>query len=139
MAEACIRCGDCVTACPEGLAPQRLHDWLQAGLPDAAAAAGLGDCTRCGRCSEACPSGIALCETFAAAQAQQAEASREHYGRDAARVRYRTRQARLARDAAERAAQDAERQRAAPSADAVAAAIARAKAKRDAAKGKPAS
>ncbi|HPE88370.1 MAG TPA: RnfABCDGE type electron transport complex subunit C [Spirochaetia bacterium] len=60
----CVRCGDCVDACPEGLSPYRLLKLLRSGRPDEALAAGLGRCSSCGSCSYACRSRIPLVRYF---------------------------------------------------------------------------
>jgi electron transport complex protein RnfC len=126
----CIRCGDCAQACPAGLQPQLLLRELLAGRERAALARGLADCSECGDCDAACPSRIALRPRFAAAK--QAARAREGLlaSAAAARARYEARGARLQRDAQERAQSDAGLVQSATSTDAVAAAIARAQAKR---------
>jgi electron transport complex protein RnfC len=126
----CIRCGDCVEACPAGLQPQLLLRELLALRPAAALARGLADCRECGLCDAACPSRIRLRSRFASAKAAAVE--RESLLRLAAeaRARYEARGARLQRDADERALREATVARDGASTDAVAAAIARAQAKR---------
>lgn len=130
----CIRCGDCARDCPAQLQPQRLLWHWQAKNLDRAENDGLFDCIECGVCDLACPSRIPLTQRFREAKReiglQRARAQRA----DASRRRFEARNARLARDAAERAQRDAERSKRSASADAVAAAIERAKAKRQAPK-----
>lgn len=49
VAAACTRCGDCLTACPEGI--------LRAGsggFPEVDFHSGAGACTFCGACADAC-------------------------------------------------------------------------------------
>ena len=55
-AQACIRCGRCVDACPEGLTPSRLSTLLEADLVEEADAWNLNDCIECGCCTYVCPS-----------------------------------------------------------------------------------
>ena len=65
----CIRCGNCMEACPARLLPQEL---LVAGRrqdPAALAALGLDACIECGACDYVCPSGIPLTAGFVAAKA----------------------------------------------------------------------
>lgn len=61
---ACVRCGDCVVACPEGLDPFRLLKLLRAGWHDDAVAIGLDRCTSCGACAYVCRSRIPLAHIF---------------------------------------------------------------------------
>ncbi|MBP7095750.1 MAG: RnfABCDGE type electron transport complex subunit C [Spirochaetia bacterium] len=73
---ACIRCGACVDACPEGLDPMRLHKLYGSRRLSEMPAAGLSDCTLCGACAYACPSRIPLAQSFSIARARSPEASR---------------------------------------------------------------
>ena len=127
---ACIRCGACADACPRGLLPQML--WLHAltGRDERLAADGLDRCIECGRCEDVCPSRLPLVPRFQAAKAQIAERSTRLAQADVSRARYEARGARLQREAAERTRRDAERKAAVATPDAVAAALARARAKR---------
>jgi len=52
---ACIRCGECVRACPMGLEPFRLSTLSRFGLTDEAAGEGIMNCVECGSCSYVCP------------------------------------------------------------------------------------
>lgn len=54
-AEACMRCGRCVEACPMGLEPYLLAAYGRLGRWDEARAAGVADCIECGSCSYSCP------------------------------------------------------------------------------------
>lgn len=54
--QQCIRCGQCVKACPAGLMPFRLMYLCQAGDLDTAVAEHVKDCILCGSCSYICPS-----------------------------------------------------------------------------------
>jgi electron transport complex protein RnfC len=91
---------------------------------------GLLDCTECGRCDPVCPSRIPLLGIFRIAKrALQAE-ERALAAADAARARYLARQQRLVSEQGERRERQAEQTANAASADAVAAAIERANARR---------
>ncbi len=65
---ACVRCGACVMACPEGLDPQRLHKLIRARCFAEASAAGLARCSSCGACAYVCRSRIPLVQILDAAR-----------------------------------------------------------------------
>lgn len=60
----CIKCGDCVNSCPQGLDPARLFKQLAKGCGSEAEQEGLAECTGCGLCSYVCPSRISLASTI---------------------------------------------------------------------------
>ena len=126
----CIRCGDCATACPENLQPQQLLRDLRAGKLMHARDHGLFECSECGHCDAACPSRIPLLQEFRVAMTTIRERDAQIQEADAARERFERRERRLERETAERAERDTALTQQAASTDAVAAAIARAKAKR---------
>lgn len=96
----CIRCGQCDSACPEGLPVERLW-WVSRGQDlEAAVAAGLDDCIECGLCNPPCPAGIDLTGTFVNARARLANLERADAAAKTARTHVAERQARLARAAA---------------------------------------
>lgn len=57
---ACIRCGRCITACPENLNPTRIAHAVKAGKLDLAAEYYMSACIECGCCSYVCPANIEL-------------------------------------------------------------------------------
>ncbi len=126
----CIRCGFCAAACPENLQPQQLLRDLRAGKLMLAREHGQLECSECGRCDAVCPSHIPLLQNFRVAIATLREREARTLEADAARERFERRQRRLEREAIERAERDSALAEQAASTDAVAAAIARAKAKR---------
>ena len=126
----CIRCGDCADACPSRLLPQLLLRQVRAGQFDAARDQGLPDCIECGCCDLACPSRIPLTAHFRHGRAELRRQAESAQAAEAARQRHLARGERLQREADEREQRHAARA-AATGADAVAAAIARAKARRD--------
>ena len=73
---ACIRCGACVDACPEGLDPMRLYKLYGSRRFSLMPSEGLDDCTLCGACAYACPSRIPLAQSFSIARTRSPEGSR---------------------------------------------------------------
>lgn len=126
----CVRCGDCNRACPEGLPVLALLDALRADRDDLAIAAGIDACTRCAACDAACPSAIPLALRFAQRQALRRDRATLLARAGGARARFDARNLRLQREASAQAERDAARVHDASSGDAVAAAIARANARR---------
>lgn len=133
----CIRCGQCVDVCPVALSPVQLLRDIQAGRLTLAREHGLPDCTECGRCDPVCPSRIPLLESFRNGKRALQAQDRAIATADAARARYLARQQRLVGEQGERREQQADQATNAASADAVAAAIERANARRRARLGKP--
>jgi electron transport complex protein RnfC len=127
--QACIRCGDCATACPVQLHPQRLLLQLRDGHLLEAERDGALTCIECGRCDIVCPSRIPLLQRYRDAKQMIGAATARRAEALAARERYRARQLRLGREEEQRV-ERAERSANLSSADAVAAAIARAQARR---------
>lgn len=67
----CIRCGECVLACPVGLEPLNLHHALRQGNLPLARDEGLDFCIECGICSYVCPSRVPLVSQFQSAKEAQ--------------------------------------------------------------------
>ena len=65
----CIRCGDCIEACPASLLPLDLLVAAGTGQTEALADLGLTECIECGACDYVCPSHIPLTRHFSAAKA----------------------------------------------------------------------
>jgi len=98
--QPCVHCGDCVRACPEALNPEALFFALAQDDFAEARVARLDACSECNRCVEVCPSHIPLPDWFRWGKAELRERARAA----AARERFVARNARLARERAERAA-----------------------------------
>jgi Na+-translocating ferredoxin:NAD+ oxidoreductase subunit C len=126
----CIRCGECARACPARLLPQQLHWYARAAEPARLAQHGLFDCIECGCCDLVCPSHIPLVQQFRWAKGELRAQHDAAAAADAARQRFQARGERLQREAEEQARQQAERSRSASSADAVKAALERARARK---------
>ena len=162
-ARACIRCGDCAVACPVSLLPQQLYWHAKAANNDQLQHHNLFDCIECGACSYVCPSTIPLVQYFRAGKDQIRLQQAKHEKAEQSKRRFENRQQRLERIAAEKEAKrkaNAERaaqlkaareaEKSAPAKpsettmdagkqDAIQAAIERAKARKQAAAGQPAS
>lgn len=55
--EPCLRCGECVRACPMGLQPYLISNLSRRGKIAEAVSEGARDCIECGSCNYSCPSG----------------------------------------------------------------------------------
>jgi len=62
--QACIRCGQCIGACPVGLLPLEMVTRIKKGDYKAADEIGLKDCISCASCSYVCPANIPLVHYF---------------------------------------------------------------------------
>lgn len=65
-ADACVRCGWCIEACPTGVNPAAVLEGVQVGrsmgvgFAREVSAAGVGRCVECGLCQYVCPSRLPL-------------------------------------------------------------------------------
>lgn len=139
--QACIRCSACADACPASLLPQQLFWHAKAKELDKAQDYNLFDCIECGACAYVCPSEIPLVHYYRIAKSEIRVEQEEKQKSDKARDRFEKREARLiaeqqARDEKHRLAAEARKQAMASngdnSKDKIAAALARAKAKKQA-------
>lgn len=64
LAQACVRCGECVGVCPIRLQPQKLYELSKQSDVDDLQDHGLFDCIECGCCDYVCPSNIPLVDYF---------------------------------------------------------------------------
>lgn len=67
-AQACIRCGKCVEACPMALAPLFIRMNAEKRRWEAAQRLHVTDCIECGCCNYICPARLPLVQTFRAAK-----------------------------------------------------------------------
>ncbi|WP_163922175.1 electron transport complex subunit RsxC [Photobacterium sp. Alg240-V54] len=137
---ACIRCSACADACPSSLLPQQLQWYAKDKNYEKCEEYNLSDCIECGACAYVCPSEIPLVQYYRQAKAEIWERKQDEINAERARQRFEAKQQRMERDKAERenrfakAATDRRQQMASTGGDdAVAAAIARVKAKQAAA------
>jgi len=137
--QACIRCGACADVCPASLLPQQLFWHAKAKELDKAQDYNLFDCIECGACAYVCPSEIPLVHYYRIAKSEIRVEQEEKQKSDKARDRFEKREIRLiaeqhARDEKHRLAAEARKQAMASKGnnakDKIAAALARAKAKK---------
>ncbi len=99
----CIRCGNCIEACPIGLLPLEMGAKVRAGDLRGAEALGLSDCISCACCAYVCPSHIPLVQYFAHAKGELWAQERATLRMEATRKLAANRTARLEREAREKA------------------------------------
>jgi electron transport complex protein RnfC len=137
--QACIRCSACADVCPASLLPQQLFWHSKAKELDKAQEYNLFDCIECGACAYVCPSEIPLVHYYRIAKSEIRVEQENKQKSDKARGRFEKREARLvaeqqARDEKHRLAAESRKQAMASGGndakDKIAAALARAKAKR---------
>ncbi|PKG40346.1 electron transport complex subunit RsxC [Psychromonas sp. Urea-02u-13] len=134
----CIRCSECAEACPAHLLPQQLLWYSKSQDHDKLAEYNLSACIECGACAFVCPSHIPLVEYYRVAKAEINVAKNEAQKAEVARIRHEKREARLEqakldRQAKHKAAAEkrkAQLQEKNGGEDLIAAALARAKAKK---------
>ncbi|MEH6711684.1 MAG: electron transport complex subunit RsxC [Paraglaciecola polaris] len=137
--QPCIRCSACADACPVSLLPQQLFWHSKAKELDKAQDYNLFDCIECGACAYVCPSEIPLVHYYRVAKADIRLEQEEKQKSDKARERFESRAGRLvreqeARDEKHRKAAEARKEamqnKGGDAQDKIAAALARAKAKK---------
>ena len=104
MQMPCIRCGECMDACPINLLPQQMYWHSQAGEYEKVEKLNVFDCIECGCCSYVCPSHIPLVQYYRHAKSEIKEI---HFEKDAvqlAKQRYEFRLERIEREKQEREA-----------------------------------
>lgn len=99
----CIRCGHCAQACPMELQPMDLYWYAKAKQFDKVEQFHLFDCIECGCCRYVCPSQIPLVDYYRFAKDEIKSQKQNQTLADAARTRHEARQDRLAREKQERA------------------------------------
>lgn len=134
--QPCIRCADCAEVCPQRLQPQLLWAAQRGDRLATLRQLALNDCIECGACDQVCPSRLPLASRFAAAKQRLAQDDAAQRQAAAARSRHAAHLLRRQRQADEDA-QARERRKALLDAgtdsarpDPVAAALARARARK---------
>lgn len=147
----CIRCARCADACPVNLQPQELYWFAKSDNFEKSREYQLFDCIECGCCSYVCPSNIPLVQYYRYAKSEIIATDKAKEAADLARERNEFKLVRIEREKLERTQKHAERadggklqtklaEANIPTADntddakkaAIAAAIARAKAQKEA-------
>ncbi|MGC2165401.1 MAG: electron transport complex subunit RsxC [Gallionella sp.] len=98
----CIRCSNCVRACPVGLVPLEMAAHIRVGDANGAVKIGLKDCIACGCCSFVCPSHIPLVHYFNFAKGHLMEQERVKLKQEATKKLAVSRSERIARIERER-------------------------------------
>lgn len=99
----CIRCTRCADVCPAELQPQELFRFAKAGDFGRAQEYHLFDCIECGCCSYVCPSHIPLVDFYRYAKSEIWAREKDKRAADLARERHEFRQFRLEREKKEKA------------------------------------
>lgn len=99
----CIRCGQCADVCPAQLLPQELQWSAKAKDQQQLAKLNLFDCIECGACAYVCPSQIPLVHYYRVAKAEIRQQKLLDIKAEKAKVRFEARKERLEREKIARA------------------------------------
>ena len=94
----CIRCGQCSDVCPSQLLPQELQWSAKAKDQQQLTKLNLFDCIECGACAYVCPSQIPLVHYYRVAKSEIRQQKQLDIKAEKAKVRFEARKERLARD-----------------------------------------
>ncbi len=104
MQMPCIRCGECMDACPVNLLPQQMYWHSQSREFDKVEKLNIFDCIECGCCSYVCPSQIPLVQYYRNAKSEIREIQTEEKAVELAKQRHEFKLARIEREKQEREA-----------------------------------
>ncbi|MBO1924053.1 electron transport complex subunit RsxC [Thiomicrorhabdus sp. 6S3-12] len=104
MQMPCIRCGECMDACPVNLLPQQMYWHAQGHEYEKVEKLNVFDCIECGCCSYVCPSHIPLVQYYRHAKAEIKLLNAEKEAAEVAKKRHEFKLARIEREKAEREA-----------------------------------
>ncbi|MFU2317323.1 electron transport complex subunit RsxC [Rahnella sp. PCH160] len=96
--EACIRCSLCAESCPAGLLPQQLYWFSRGEEHEKARNHNLFDCIECGACAYVCPSNIPLVQYYRQEKAEIRAIDSETARATEAKARFEAKQARMERE-----------------------------------------
>lgn len=96
--EACIRCSLCAESCPAGLLPQQLYWFSKGEEHEKARKHNLFDCIECGACAYVCPSNIPLVQYYRQEKAEIRAIDNESARATEAKARFEAKQARMERE-----------------------------------------
>ena len=94
----CIRCGQCADVCPAQLLPQELQWSAKAQDHTQLEKLNLFDCIECGACAYVCPSHIPLVHYYRIGKAEIREQKQLEIKAEKAKIRFEARKLRLERD-----------------------------------------
>ncbi|CAH0529343.1 electron transport complex subunit RsxC [Vibrio hippocampi] len=109
--QACIRCGQCVRACPMGLMPFMMRSACYASEYERAQDLGVKTCMSCGACSYVCPSNIPLVHYFQHAKGVLTQRQRSQHRQARAKELSQAREQRLRLEAEQKKAAKANKRR----------------------------
>lgn len=104
MQMPCIRCGECMDACPVNLLPQQMYWHTQGHEYEKVEKLNIKDCIECGCCSYVCPSHIPLVQYYRHAKSEIKVINAEKQAVELAKQRHEFKLARIEREKAEREA-----------------------------------
>lgn len=107
--QECIRCGQCVRACPMGLMPFQMAAYTRVSDFKRAEELGVNHCLSCGACGYVCPSSIPLVQYFMHAKGVIASHTFMEQRAAQTKVLNESRKQRLALEAAEKKAKAAKK------------------------------